>query len=111
MSTTTISLPRPFILTKAWLASALIGACHVALYGENCALGQRDAAVRLAKARRNPVFPAHPAAPLSATANPTFLTARPRTAISAPARGQKAPRFGLRRLFATWLAPPEPKID
>src|SRR5262249_39832641 len=25
MSTTTISLPRPFILTKAWLASALMG--------------------------------------------------------------------------------------
>src|SRR5205814_6942288 len=41
MSTTTISLPRPFILTKAWLASALIiGLIMPALYGQCCRLGQ-----------------------------------------------------------------------
>jgi len=33
MSTTTISLPRPFILMKAWLASALMrGSVFIALW-------------------------------------------------------------------------------
>src|SRR5437667_12484214 len=38
MSTTTILLPRPFIFTNAWPASALIGrSLHPRLYGEGLA--------------------------------------------------------------------------
>jgi hypothetical protein len=47
MSTTTISLPRPFIFTKAWLASVLIAHNAVgfaALYGQYYRLGQWDGA-------------------------------------------------------------------
>ena len=37
MSTTTISLPRPFIFTKAWFASALM---ERGIYGEITVIGQ-----------------------------------------------------------------------
>src|SRR5688572_31383207 len=41
MSTTTISLPRPFIFTKGWLASALMsGPGLPALYGQMRGFGQ-----------------------------------------------------------------------
>ena len=65
MSTTTISLPRPFIFTNAWPASALIGRTFSpTLYGERLAPRQPLHMAVGTKRRANQALPCYEGAPL-----------------------------------------------
>src|SRR5262245_56630740 len=76
MSTTTISLPRPFILTKGWLASALMGGPLLPLYlGKLAGRGKLKCLAALAAREA-----------FTSSERPISLTVSAPAAISIPAR-------------------------